>query len=281
MYKKRIGLCFLICIFFAGYSKAHSDDSFQKEKNTMIPLTVSPAEKIFVAPSSIPKKIIENIIQNQKEFIFELSEVLAEEKEYLLILVDKHHPLPDGYTPKNLVALTNTRAYAINRSDLSLTKTAEEALHIMARAARKDGVTLLVSSSYRSYLYQVNLFARYVRESGEKAAERFSARPGTSQHQLGTVVDFGSITNEFANTRAGKWMEAHAGNYGWSLSFPKDYETVTGYVWESWHFRYIGIKACRLQKKWFNDIQQYMLEFIDAWKRQVVTAEEQPKAISE
>ena len=107
-----------------------------------------------------------------------------------------------------------------------------------------------------------------MRESGEKEAERFSARAGTSQHQLGTVVDFGSISDEFAQTRAGKWMLQNAAKYGWSLSFPKGYESVTGYVWESWHYRYIGTGACAFQQRWFNDIQQYMLEFIDAWKKQ-------------
>ena len=223
----------------------------------------------FTYPSAIPAEIRQRIGNDAGSFLAELKRVLVAEKENLLVLVDKWHLLPDGYTPQNLVTLTAGRAYMINRKDLSLTKTAEQALQQMALAAKQDGVTLLVSSSYRSYAYQKNLFERYVRESGEKEAERFSARAGTSQHQLGTVVDFGSISDAFAQTRAGKWMLHNASKYGWSLSFPKGYEAVTGYVWESWHYRYIGAEACAFQQKWFGDIQQYMLEFIDAWKKHV------------
>ncbi|QSH92803.1 D-alanyl-D-alanine carboxypeptidase family protein [Treponema medium] len=222
----------------------------------------------FAYPSAIPVEMQRHISNNAVSFLADLQKILAVEKENLLILVDKQHLLPDGYTPQNLVRLDTGRAYIINRKDLSLTKTAEQALQEMALAAKRDGVTLIVSSSYRSYTYQKNLFDRYVRESGEKEAERFSARAGTSQHQLGTVVDFGSISDEFAQTRAGKWVLQNASKYGWSLSFPKGYEAVTGYVWESWHYRYIGVEACDFQQKWFGDIQQYMLEFIDAWKKQ-------------
>lgn len=223
----------------------------------------------FTQPQvQLPAAMLEHINRNFSEFSSELAEVLNHDKENLLILVDKKHFLPDGYVPHNLISLSVKRSYVLNRKDLSLTQTAERALEKMAGAARKDGITLVVSSTYRPYTYQKNLFDRYVRESGEKAAERFSARAGTSQHQLGTVIDFGSITNDFAQTRAGKWMAKNAGLYGWSLSFPKGYEAVTGYVWESWHYRYIGVEACRLQKKWFGDIQQYMLEYIDAWKKQ-------------
>ena len=223
----------------------------------------------FVYPASIPAEIRRHIDKDTVSFLADLKLVLASEKEGLLILVDKRHLLPDGYTPQNLVMLDTGRAYMINRKDLSLTKTAEQALQKMALAAKQDGITLVVSSSYRSYTYQKNLFDRYVRESGEKEAERFSARAGTSQHQLGTVVDFGSISDEFAQTRAGKWVLKNAAKYGWALSFPQGYEAVTGYVWESWHYRYIGATACAFQQKWFGDIQQYMLEFIDAWKKQM------------
>ena len=222
----------------------------------------------FAYPSSIPAEIRRRIGNDTNSFLAELKQVLAAETENLLILVDKRHLLPDGYIPHDLIMLNTGRAYMINRKDLSLTKTAEHALQKMALAAKQDGIILLVSSSYRSYAYQKNLFDRDVRESGEKEAERFSARAGTSQHQLGTVVDFGSISDEFAQTRAGKWVLRNASKYGWSLSFPKGYESVTGYVWESWHYRYIGVEACAFQQKWFGDIQQYMLEFIDAWKRQ-------------
>ena len=75
-------------------------------------------------------------------------------------------------------------------------------------------------------------------------------------------MDFGSITDAFAATKAGRWLAAHAEEYGFSLSFPKGYEEVTGYRYESWHYRYITRPAAKLQKEYFDDIQQYLLEFL-------------------
>ena len=253
--KKQLSIVVLFAFFVSAVSAAGSDSE------------AAARYRHFRYPPSIPPHIRKAIDGNLGAFFADLQQVLSSEKENLLILVDKRHPLPEGYTPPRLVTLQPTGAYVVARKDLSLTETAEQALQNMALAARQDGVTLVVSSTYRSYQYQKNLFARYVRESGEKEAERFSARAGTSQHQLGTVIDFDSITNEFAETRAGKWMADNAAQYGWSLSFPKGYEKVTGYIWESWHYRYIGTEACAFQQKWFGGIQQYMLEFIDAWKK--------------
>ena len=98
---------------------------------------------------------------------------------------------------------------------------------------------------------------------GQETADRESARPGASQHQLGTAIDFGSITDAFARTRAGKWLFAHAGEYGFSLSYPQGYEGITGYRYESWHYRYVTKAGVLLQRKYFGDIQQYLMEFLD------------------
>ena len=212
------------------------------------------------------------IINDYGEFISDLKSVLDDDAQNpkddlsLLILVDKTHPLPDGYAPVRLIPLVKSDAFNVIRNDLSLRPEAYEALVAMGQAAKKDGVTLLASSTYRSYEYQKKVFERWVQIDGLAEAERESSRAGTSQHQLGLVIDFGSIDNTFANTRAGAWMKDHAESYGWSLSFPDGYEDVTGYRWESWHFRYIGKSACAFQKKYFGDIQQFMLEFINAWK---------------
>lgn len=81
-----------------------------------------------------------------------------------------------------------------------------------------------------------------------KRCSVFSAPPGASQHQLGTVIDLGSIDDSYADTAEGKWMFKNAWKYGWSLSYPKDMEHITGYKWESWHYRYLGVEACKFQK---------------------------------
>ncbi|AEE16859.1 M15 family metallopeptidase [Treponema brennaborense] len=200
------------------------------------------------------------------EFLADLHAVLAADTYDLLRLVDKKHFLAADYAPADIVPLVKNPHYAISRGDLALRKPAEAALVLMADAAKADGITLLASSTYRSYAYQEIVYARNVREMGKEAADRESAAPGTSQHQLGAVVDFGSISDEFAETAAGRWLDANAARFGWSLSFPQGYEDVTGYRWECWHFRYVGVPAVEFQRKWFSNIQQFMLEFIDAWR---------------
>jgi len=210
--------------------------------------------------AALPKTVQDRIIGDARPFLNLLSRVLDEPAEYL-VLVDKSHPLPAGSVPPDLVSLA---AYplSVSRGDLLLRKAIMPDVLALSAAARADGVTLLFSSSYRSYEYQKAVYEREVKTYGQQAANRESARPGTSQHQLGTAVDFGSITDAFAETKAGRWLMAHAEEYGFSLSFPKGYESVTGYRYESWHYRYITKTAARLQKEYFEDIQQYLLEFL-------------------
>jgi D-alanyl-D-alanine carboxypeptidase len=223
--------------------------------------------KTLSVPKNIPPAIVERINANGKVFAREITSVLALDTEGLLVLADKQHTLSSTYVPSDLVDLNSNRSYVIGKNGLSLRLSAENALEEMARAARADGITLVASSSYRSWEYQKSVYERNVKELGQAAADRESARPGTSQHQLGTAVDFGTITDEFADTKAGKWLAVNAGRFGWSLSFPDGYESVTGYRWESWHYRYIGKEAVALQDTWFGGVQQYMLEYINEWKK--------------
>lgn len=255
--------------------------SYASDKKIMMPASIesendsikkTQAEKVTGIISTMGERAKNTVkIDDMDAFIADLDKVLAFNAENpandlpLLTLVDKQHYLPDGYVPKQLIPLVKNTDFSINRGDLSLRAEAETALHTLSQAALKDGIRLLVSSSYRSYEYQKTVYEKWVRIDGQEEADRESARPGTSQHQLGTAVDFGSITDDFAETPAGSWLYAHAEEYGWSLSFPQEYEDVTGYRWECWHFRYIGKDACRFQKKYFGDIQQFMIEFINGW----------------
>lgn len=236
--------------------------------------SLSDMKKIDVVLSKMSERAQKEIVISDKaQFLKDLAVVLNAEKNYrsddlnLYYLIDKKHTVSSSYVPKDLVPLVKNDLYSINRNDLSLRPDVEIALQVMAKAALNDGIRLLVSSTYRSYSYQEKLFARWVAIDGLEEAERESARPGTSQHQLGSAIDFGSITDDFDTTPMGKWVYENAAKYGWSLSFPKNYEDITGYRWECWHFRYIGVPACQLQKKWFCNVQQYMLEFIDLWKQ--------------
>ena len=228
--------------------------------------------RVFQKMSARAKEAICVTEENKTEFIKDLYAILEEEKTFrqddksLFFLIDKKHTASSSYAPKDLVSLKKNSLFDWNKAGMKIRPEAYSALNEMAQAALNDGIRLLVSSAYRSYSYQENLFNYWVSVDGLEEAERESARPGTSQHQLGTAVDFGSISDDFDKTQMGQWIYKNAADYGWSLSFPKGYEDVTGYRWECWHFRYIGKNACRFQQKWFGGIQQFMLEFIDCWK---------------
>jgi D-alanyl-D-alanine carboxypeptidase len=216
----------------------------------------------------LPDDITHNLqtaAMDSPAFILDLL-ICLEGDRHLRELVDKQHPLPQGYAPADLVELKES-SFRVNRVGLMLRAAAAGSLEEMAAAARSEGITLLASSAYRSYDYQVEVYSRIVREMGQEAADRESARPGFSQHQTGLVVDFGSIDNSFAETSAGRWMAANASRFGWSLSFPDGYETVTGYRWESWHYRYVGRDLAAFIDTYFGGIQQYALRFIHEWEK--------------
>jgi D-alanyl-D-alanine carboxypeptidase len=215
-------------------------------------------------PERISSPIIDNIAENPS-FILELFEIMQTDS-YLRVLVDKEHSLSEDYEPDDLVELTN-RSYRVNRSGMLLRKAAEASLEEMAAAAKTEGLTLLASSAFRTFDYQAQLYERNVRQMGQEAADRESARPGHSQHQLGLVIDFGSITDAFAQTPEGIWLDANASYFGWSLSYPEGYEDITGYRWESWHYRYVGVELAEFIDNYFEGIQHYALKFLHEWDK--------------
>lgn len=122
-----------------------------------------------------------------------------------------------------------------------------ERLKEMWRAAGEDGVTLTVTSAYRSYQTQEELFASYVARDGEAAASLYSARPGQSEHQLGTTVDFN--TDRSAGAEQHAWLMENAHRFGFALSYPLGSEGITGFQYEPWHYRYIGVATAREWKE--------------------------------
>jgi D-alanyl-D-alanine carboxypeptidase len=193
-----------------------------------------------------------------------LSSALADRRADAMILyrVDKERALPERYSPGDLLALDGT-GLSVSRAGHRLRAAALKALLAMDRAARADGITLLVSSSYRSYDYQVGLWDRGVKAEGEAETAASTARPGHSQHQLGTAVDFGSITDAFAETKASRWLQSNARRFGFSLSYPKGMTSITGYKWESWHYRFIGEASAALVEEYFGGVQQQFLVFLE------------------
>ena len=263
-----------LLVNFTACAKPDAKSNKSKQKEVTPVAQVNPEieklNRVLLSMTDRCKAAIPN--GDPEEFLADLHRVLEVEKNFrtddlsLYYLIDKKHSVGSDYVPRDLMPVKGNELWNVSRNDLSLRPEAYAALEDLSRAALNDGIKLLVSSTYRSYQYQEGLFNRYVKQDGLELAERYSARPGTSQHQLGVAIDFGSITDDWGDTKMGKWVYDHAADFGWSLSFPQGYEDVTGYMWECWHFRYIGKEACRFQKKWFSNIQQFMLEFIDAWE---------------
>jgi D-alanyl-D-alanine carboxypeptidase len=207
-------------------------------------------------PPTVRRAVLE-----RPEYFLELIRRAVALPEWALVLVDKEHNLPADYAPEDLVDLRDYDLH-LNRDSLQLSRACMPAVLAMTEAARIDGIELVYSSTYRSYDYQKRLYENYVAKYGQEEADRFSAHPGTSQHQLGTAIDFGSITPEFEDTPAGKWLSQHAWEYGFSLSYPEGFEDVTGYMFEIWHYRYITATGTRLEGEFFGGIQQYLTEFL-------------------
>jgi len=217
------------------------------------------SETFAPVAAALPEPYRSAVLANPKAFLEDYRTLLLQSPD-LLVLVDKKNELPADYEPDDLVVL-KAPAFSVNKPGMKFRKAYLPALTAMVKAAAKEKLLLGVSSAYRSWAYQKATFQAYVNKDGLATAERYSARPGRSQHQLGTVIDFGSVEPSYAETKEGRWLAAHAGEFGFSLSFPEGQEALTGYVYEPWHFRYVGVEACAVQKAWFGDLQQRLTEF--------------------
>ena len=145
-----------------------------------------------------------------------------------ILVVSKQYPLPADFAPGENAEARN-------------------AFEELNAAALLDGFKFNAFSTYRSYDRQVELYDAYVKRDGKEAADTYSARPGYSEHQTGLAFDIGEVgdegafaDNKFGDTGAGKWIAKNAHNYGFIMRYPEGKEDVTGYMHESWHFRYVG-----------------------------------------
>lgn len=156
-----------------------------------------------------------------------------------LMLVNKYHKLSPDYVPSNLVTVE-----AKYGRTLQMDKTAYEAFKRMWQDATKKGLSINVRSPYRSYATQKSLYERYASVDGYDEADTYSARAGYSEHQTGLAVDVVARDDDlgnFENTKEFEWMKENAHKYGFILRYPKGKEYLTGYMYESWHYRYVGV----------------------------------------
>ena len=148
-----------------------------------------------------------------------------------ILIANKSYSLPASYNPGGLTSEFN------------------DAFSKLSSAASNDGLNIYVVSGFRSYNTQNNLYNNYVNRDGKDVADTYSARPGHSEHQSGLAADFNMVDDSFEYTAEGKWLNDNAYKYGFILRYPKGKTGETGYIYESWHYRYVGVD---LAKKLYN-----------------------------
>lgn len=152
--------------------------------------------------------------------------------------------LVDGVTYVNGILIAN-KTYGLPSSygPGDIDPEVKKAFEVMQKAATAQGLNIYISSGFRSYNYQQRIYNNYVAKDGVALADTYSARAGYSEHQSGLCFDLNSIDDSFAATPEGKWVAEHAHEYGFIIRYPKGKEDVTGYQYESWHLRYLGVET--------------------------------------
>ncbi len=166
----------------------------------------------------------------------------------LWIVVNKKRPLQGGetYVPADLIVPAVPLRLEKTAEQMQVAKRIEPSMIEMFNAAKKEGLQFSLGSGYRSYSLQKQFYEGYVKTLGQAEADRTSARPGTSEHQTGLSYDI-EATNQkchldkcLADLPDGKWLAAHAHEYGFIIRYPAGKEAITGYDYEPWHLRYVG-----------------------------------------
>ena len=178
------------------------------------------------------------------------------------ILVNKYNSLSKDYVPDNLKALD--KKYSID--GMKMVSYAKDAFEEMSKDATKEKLHIIAMSTYRSYDYQVNLFNKYAKKDGLEAANTYSAKAGFSEHQTGLAVDVynGTVNyTSFEKTKEFTWMNENAHKYGFILRYPKEKENITGYSYESWHYRYVGKEIAEYIHNNNITYDEYYVRFIE------------------
>ncbi len=163
----------------------------------------------------------------------------------LQVLVNKYNQLPSGFNQYNLVEMKPEYTLRDGK-DYLMAGVAYEKYLEMYHDAKKEGLTMMVVSAYRTENYQRNLYNSRVRRSGQVYADNYSARAGHSEHQTGLAIDIGSTYTSFEHTKEFKWLQQHAHEYGFFMRYPKGKEWITGYAYEPWHYRFVGVEAATI-----------------------------------
>lgn len=168
----------------------------------------------------------------------------------ILVLVNRKNGLDKNYIPKDLSIPEIPFSYGVTDEEMHVAGVMKEPLEELINAAKKEGITLMGNSGYRSYSSQKILYNNRVRTEGKKSADAYVAKAGFSEHQTGLCID---ITNEgryfVEGTVEAEWLEKNCSKFGFIIRYPKYKKDITGIEYEPWHIRYVG-----------KDVAQYIYE---------------------
>ncbi|MFC7320154.1 M15 family metallopeptidase [Halobacillus campisalis] len=199
----------------------------------------------------------EEELQNESEYANAFAENLDErededgltviqEPDIKEVVVNKNRKLPEGYEPDELVVPDVRFPFDDDHPKKYMQPEAADALEQLFNAADEQGLDLYATSGYRSYDRQKTIYENNVAERGQEEADKFSARPGTSEHQTGLAMDVTSpemefkLDQSFIDTEEGEWLADHAHEHGFVIRYLEGTSDITGYEYEPWHLRYIG-----------------------------------------
>ena len=178
------------------------------------------------------------------------------------MLVNKFYHLKEDYVPENIVDASKTYAYDEN----SATEETISAFKKMYVKAKSEGLNLIITSSYRTYKDQDRIWNSYAIRESEEWADAYAARPGYSEHQTGLALDivtYKSTMDNFDETPEAKWLADNAYKYGFILRYPKDKENLTGYDYEPWHYRYVGVENAKKIYKEGITFEEYYAYYVE------------------
>ncbi|MDX1260830.1 M15 family metallopeptidase [Exiguobacterium sp. K1] len=182
----------------------------------------------------------------------------------LLVVVNKKYSLPIDYKPSDLVVPNVSFSYSGVLEQSYMRAPAAKQMEKMFADAKADGVTLNAVSGFRSGSRQTVLYNNYVARDGKAAADQYSARPGHSEHQTGLVFDISApsvgngLTAELGDTKEGKWIANNAAKYGFIVRYDRGFQSRTGYTYEPWHIRYVGVGPATQIKNNGQTLEEYM-----------------------
>ena len=180
----------------------------------------------------------------------------------ITMLVNKYNGLDKDFIPDNLISID--KEYAIDSKQKGNKEMIENFIKMSDDCKTETGFKIIVRSGYRDYKSQEDTYNLYLKTYGLKYAESYAAHPGFSEHQTGLAVDIkAQSSNTFAGTKESKWLLENAYKYGFILRYPDDLTDITGYKYESWHYRYVGIEIAKDIKDKKMSYDEYYIRYLD------------------